>query len=422
MEKVRKVQTGKMSGFYKWEVLGLLWMAYLLNQADRQVFNTVLPQIRDSLSLTDVSVGWIATIFNLFFALSVPLGGWAGDRLSKKWVTTCSILFWSVATMLTGFAGGFISLVLFRSIATGGGEVVFSPSCMALLAQYHTDTRARALSIHQAAYYIGIILSGFLAGLIADKMGWQWSFCIFGSVGIIWGIVMAFRLKDKKTEKKEEVVKQDKPGFFEGFKIMFTTPTAIMLMIGFSGLIFVLNGYLTWMPTYLHESFDMNLAQAGFNATFYTHIFAFVGVLLAGTISDRIGAKNPRWRMALQGVGLLFAVPFLFMMGTPKILWLVYLGCAGFGFARAFFDANTYTVLYDVIPPRLHASASSVMIMVGFGVGSLAPVVLAAIKTSRGLAFGFSCLAVIWLVCGALMLLVSRLYYKKDYDKMRKQL
>ena len=27
--------------YYKWEVLGLLWMAYLLNQADRQVFNTV---------------------------------------------------------------------------------------------------------------------------------------------------------------------------------------------------------------------------------------------------------------------------------------------------------------------------------------------------------------------------------------------
>ena len=36
---------------YKWEVLALLWVAYLLNQADRQVFNTVLPAIRDSLGL-----------------------------------------------------------------------------------------------------------------------------------------------------------------------------------------------------------------------------------------------------------------------------------------------------------------------------------------------------------------------------------
>ena len=70
---------------YKWEVLALLWMAYLLNQADRQVFNTVLPAIRDALDLTDTSVGLIATIFNLCYAFMVPLGGWAGDRFSRKW-------------------------------------------------------------------------------------------------------------------------------------------------------------------------------------------------------------------------------------------------------------------------------------------------------------------------------------------------
>ena len=80
--------------WYKWEVLALLWVAYLLNQADRQVFNTVLPAIRDALSLTDTSVGLIATVFNLFYAIMVPLGGWAGDRFSRKWVTTVSIIFW----------------------------------------------------------------------------------------------------------------------------------------------------------------------------------------------------------------------------------------------------------------------------------------------------------------------------------------
>lgn len=58
---------------YKWEVLLLLWMAFLLNQGDRQVFNTVLPAIRDSLNLTDTSVGLIATIFNLFYAVMVPV-------------------------------------------------------------------------------------------------------------------------------------------------------------------------------------------------------------------------------------------------------------------------------------------------------------------------------------------------------------
>lgn len=117
-----------VSRHYKWEVLLLLWMAYLMNQADRQVFNTVLPAMRDSLDLTDTSVGLIATIFNLFYALMVPIGGWAGDRYSKKWVCTLSILFWSVATLFTGYATGFLALVLMRSVATGGGEAFFGPA------------------------------------------------------------------------------------------------------------------------------------------------------------------------------------------------------------------------------------------------------------------------------------------------------
>ena len=61
------------SKWYKWEVLALLWVAYLLNQGDRQVFNSVLPQIRDALSLSDTSVSLIAVFFNLFYAAMVPI-------------------------------------------------------------------------------------------------------------------------------------------------------------------------------------------------------------------------------------------------------------------------------------------------------------------------------------------------------------
>lgn len=51
---------GKKNPKYKWEVLALLWVAYLLNQADRQVFNVVLPLIREDLGLSDVAIGSIA--------------------------------------------------------------------------------------------------------------------------------------------------------------------------------------------------------------------------------------------------------------------------------------------------------------------------------------------------------------------------
>lgn len=413
--------------WYKWEVLLLLWMAYLLNQGDRQVFNTVLPAIRDSLNLTDTSIGWIATIFNLFYACCVPFGGWVGDRFSKKWVVTIAILFWSVATMFTGLANGVFLLILMRSVATGGGEAFFGPANYSLLGQYHTDTRARAMSIHQTAYYIGVILAGWLAGLIADVFdtahpgnGWKYSFLIFGAAGIVWGVLMVLRLRDKPSAPKVDKRNLANPfkTIWQGFKTVFSTPTSLMLTIGFSGLIFVITGYMTWVPAYLQEEFAQNQAAAGLNSMLYTYVAAFVGVLIAGTLSDRLAARSNMSRMILQGIGLIGGAAFLFMMGGHPTLVLLYSAFAGWGFFRAFFDANTYAVLYDVTPSHLHASCSSAMITTGFAVGSLAPVILGALKERMGsLGATFPILGWIWVVCGIAMLAVAVTCYQKDYNK-----
>ncbi len=407
---------------YKWEVLLLLWMAYLLNQGDRQVFNTVLPAIRNSLNLTDTSVGLIATIFNLFYAFMVPVAGWVGDRFSRKWVTTISLIFWSVATMFTGLATSFMWIVILRSVATGGGEAFFGPANYSLLGQYHTDTRARAMSIHQTAYYVGVILAGWLAGVIADRMGWEYSFIIFGLAGIVWGVLMAVRLQDYPKSAADNIEVETKPseriGLFDGFKTVFSTPTALMLTVGFSGLIFVITAYMTWVPAYLQEEFGMSQASAGFNSMFWTYVAAFIGVILAGALSDMLAAGNRKVRMQLQAAGLLGGAVFLFLMGGHHALWVLYVSFAGWGFFRAFFDANTYTVLYDVTPAHLHASCSSAMIMMGFGVGSFAPVALGALKERMGsLGETFPMLAAVWLVCGLLMLLVAWTRYQKDYNK-----
>lgn len=409
---------------YKWEIIFLLWMAYFLNQADRQVFNTVLPHIQEFLGATDAMMGLISTCFNLFFALTVPFAGYFADRMNRSKIIMFSVALFSVATMFTGYASTVVLIILLRSVATGVGEAIFGPTYPAIIAEYHDGrTRARAMSLHQTAYYVGVIASGFLAGLIADKVGWQYSFLIFGAAGVLFTFVLLLRLRDKHSVQERSSTNVQRPSFFEAMAAIFKVPTAVCMIFGFTSLIFVLTGYLTWMPKCLMETFNLNAASAGFNSMFWTHAAAFVGVLVAGSLSDKMaaskgGGKN---RLILQAVGLLLAAPCIALMGLSKDMVVVYAALAGFGFFRAFFDANTYSILYDVISERYHSSASAVLQMFGFGMGSLAPLILGLMSPKLGLSGGIATLGIIWIVAGIVLLVAKAFFFDKDAAKLKKQ-
>lgn len=408
--------------FYKWEVVLLLWVAYFLNQGDRQVFNTVLPHIQDFLGASDATMGLISTCFNIFFACTVPFAGFFADRISRKKIIVFSVALFSVATVFTGLANTVFLMILMRSVSTGMGEAMFGPTYPAIIASWHQPaTRARAMSLHQTAYYLGVIASGFLAGLIADKLGWQYSFFIFGSAGVVFAFILAWRLADAPPKAAPVDAPADKPSFFEALGAIFKVPTAVCMIIGFTCLIFVLTGYLTWMPKYLMTQFDLSSASAGLHSMLWTHAAAFVGVLLAGTLSDRVaaaksGAKN---RLLLQSLGLLLASPCIVLMGLGTNFVVVCAALAGFGFFRAFFDANTYAILYDVIPQRYHSSSSAVLQMFGFGMGSLAPLLLGLLSPRLGLSKGIALLAAVWVFAAVVMLVARIAFFDRDASRMK---
>ncbi len=58
------------------------------------------------------------------------------------------------------------------------------------------------------------------------------------------------------------------------------------------------------------------------------------------------------------------------------------------------------------------------MIMTGFAIGALAPVILGAVKEAAGLSSGITMLAGVWLVCGVLMLAGSKRFYMKNYNRI----
>jgi len=401
-----------VSSRYKWEALALLWFAFFFNQADRQIFGVVLPLIRDDLHLTDAELGFIASALGWTLALTVPFAGWVSDRYPKNWVITLSLCFWSAATLFTGVSSTLVQFILLRSVATGGGEAFYAPAANALISDLHRETRARAMAIHQTALYVGVVASGGVAGWIGQTWGWRPAFYVFGACGLLLAVIFAFRLRRPVSAA---ATTQEHEGEAPSIiRLFLAKPTAILLTVAFTAVVFVNVGYLAWMPTFLHERFGLSLTEAGFSSMFYHHASALAGVLLGGWWSDRAVQSDPNARLKLQCLGLSLGAPFIALMGTGTTQFAVLAGSAGFGFFRGIFEANLYAVLFDVIAPKLRASASGFMIMFAFLTGACSPYLLGVLKPTLGLARGLASLGVVYLL-GAIAIAVAwRVYAARD--------
>jgi MFS family permease len=168
------------------------------------------------------------------------------------------------------------------------------------------------------------------------------------------------------------------------------------------------------MPFFLHEKFNFTITKAGFNSMFYHHIFAFIGVMSGGLLSDKLALKSAHYRLVIQCLGMLLGAPFIFGMGQASTPFLTYVYLSGFGFFRGWYEANLYATLFAVIEPKYRSSAVGLSAMFAFATASFVPFLLGYLKPTLGLANGLSALALAYVI-GALCIFIGlRYFFKKD--------
>jgi MFS family permease len=305
-------------------------------------------------------------------------------------------------------------LILLRSIAVGGGEAFYAPSANALISEYHDKTRALAMSIHQTSLYIGIILSGVVGGFIAEHYGWRAAFYLFGGIGVLYSLLLLWRLPPSKITAKPSSYSESKRFIAKAFGLSFKKPSTMLLGVSFVCLVFVNVGYLTWMPTFLHEKFNLSVTEAGFSSMFYHHIFAFAGIVFGGILSDKLALRSKYHRLTIQSLGLLLGAPFIFWMGQATTLLPTYLCLGAFGLFRGIYEANFVTTLFATIEPKYRASINGLVFLFVFGIGSLSPFLLGYFKQSFGLSNGLSALGIAYVLGGLCVVVASKWFYKRD--------
>jgi len=401
---------------YKWAVVALLWLVCFFNYADRQAIYSVFPLLKTEMGLSDVQLGVVGASFMWVYAAAAPLAGIAGDRLARKTLVVCGLIFWSLITIATALSTQYSHLVVCRALE-GLGEAFYFPASMSMLSDYHgTETRSRAMAIHQSSVYAGTIAGGTAAGMMGQAYGWRSSFYLFGLLGCALGLALIVCLREPRRESVDARKRGTAPFGVDHVQkgpYPFFEPMVLILMAVFVGANFVAAIVLTWMPSFLSRKFGMSLGAAGFSSTAYLQIASVLGVITGGILADRFARRHRGGRMMTQAIGLLAGVPFIFVTGWTLSVPVLILAMAGFGYFKGLYDANIWASLHDVVPADRRATAVGVMNAVGWIGGGFAPVAIALAAQRYGMSASISASSVIYLVVG-LLLVVGTATFMKD--------
>ena len=86
---------------YRWTILFVVWLLYIINYFDRISVLVFLPYIQKDLNLTASEVGWLGSIFFFGYAVAQLSSGYLSDKIGPKKTMGIAIWIFTAVTFVT---------------------------------------------------------------------------------------------------------------------------------------------------------------------------------------------------------------------------------------------------------------------------------------------------------------------------------
>jgi MFS family permease len=335
-----------------------------MNFFDRQILPAVQEKIRNDWPLSDSELGWLGTAFILLYAVvGLPLGHLA-DVWRRRWILAGGVGLWSLLTIGSGWAWSFWSLFALR-LGVGVGEASCAPTASSLIGDLvPADRRARAMAWFMLGLPLGLALSFFVSGAIAERRSWQEAFYVAGLPGLILAIAALFIADPERAGSDPQSLMTSKAGslpFLAAARRVLGMPT--MGWIIASGAIHNFNMYAlgTFLASFLKRYHQVGIERAG-QVSGLVYGFGALGIFGAGWLADRAFRRGVRGRLYVACIGLAAAIPCLLLaLAAPAgqlrlcAFWLLP-ACM----LLYTYYGTVYATIQDIIGPSLRGTAMSI--------------------------------------------------------------
>lgn len=397
---------------YAWYVIGVLFVATLLSQLDRQLPALLVKPIRAEFGISDTQFSFLqGYAFALFYTVAGLPFGWLIDRTVRRNLIIVGMVVWSVMTVLSGFAQNYNHLVLAR-MGVGIGEAVLAPAAYSIIADYVAPhRRGRAFSVYYLALAIGsgasLILGALIAHLVPEAglalpfVGqmeqWRMTFLIAGAPGVLLALIV---LTIREPVRRDQATGKSKAEgtWMEFLRHLGRFKSTYSRVLTYPGVVAIIGyGNLAWAPTFFDRRFDIPTKTSGLIIGVLVAVGGLAGTLASGYISDRWAAKGvPAARLRVAMLAWLLVLPTVCawsLVGTPWLSFLLLtLVVTGFGMAQA----AAPTAVQEITPNRMRGKAVALYLLfgglvgIGFGPMSIALVTDHVFKSDAALPYALA--------------------------------
>ena len=170
----------------RWWIIGLIFLASVLNYIDRQALSILAPTVQKELGLTNQDYALVVNLFLVAYTISYIVSGRLVDKLGVRLSLALFIGWWSVANMLTAFSRSFGSLGVFRFLLGLGEAGNWTAAPKAVSEWFPARERGLAIGVYTLGATMGATLAPVLILALASWHSWQAAFVVTGAAGLLW--------------------------------------------------------------------------------------------------------------------------------------------------------------------------------------------------------------------------------------------
>ena len=367
----------KATGYFRWGICGLLFLATTINYVDRQVIALLKPTLQQQLGWSEVDYADIVFAFQLAYAIGLLVAGRVIDRIGTKLGFSLALLVWSAAAVAHAWAigiGGFVAPLLgMAGLAYSGsvagfiavrfllglGEGGNFPAAIKTVAEWFPKKeRALATGLFNSGTNVGALLAPIAVPWLTLRYGWPGAFVATGAIGLMWLVLWwplyAPAARHPRVSPEElAYIQSDPPDPIVRVPwlklIPYRQTWAVAVAKGLTDPVWWL--YLFWIPDFLYKRYGIDLTSLALPVV-VIYQMATVGSIGGGWFSSALLRRG--WtlngaRKTAMFVCAVAVVPIAFAAQAGHE-WTAVLLVGVAAAAHQGWSANIFTLASDMFP------------------------------------------------------------------------